>query len=43
MRQDQQRYRIFTRRTALLAGGKALLLSTLAGRMYYLQVLESEK
>ena len=43
MGQDQQRYRVFTRRTALLAGGKALLLSTLAGRMYYLQVLESEK
>lgn len=43
VRQDQQRYRIFTRRTALLAGGKALLFSALVGRMYYLQVVESEK
>jgi penicillin-binding protein 2 len=43
MRSDQQRYRTFARRTALLAGGKALLLSTLVGRMYYLQVVESEK
>jgi len=31
----------FSRRVALLAGGQALLFSALAGRMYYLQVVES--
>jgi penicillin-binding protein 2 len=40
---DQNRGRVFTRRAALLAGGKLLLLSTLVGRMYYLQVVESAK
>ena len=40
---DQDRGRLFGRRAALLAGGKLLLLSTLVGRMYYLQVVESAK
>jgi penicillin-binding protein 2 len=40
---DQDRGRVFGRRAALLAGGKILLLSTLVGRMYYLQVVESAK
>jgi penicillin-binding protein 2 len=40
---DQTRYRTFTRRALLLGGGQAALLSTLAGRMYYLQILESER
>jgi penicillin-binding protein 2 len=40
---DQDRGKLFTRRAALLAGGKMLLLSTLVGRMYYLQVVESDK
>lgn len=40
---DQDRGRLFGRRAALLAGGKILLLSTLVGRMYYLQVVESAK
>ena len=35
--QEQARARLFTRRAALLAGGQALLLSALVGRMYYLQ------
>jgi penicillin-binding protein 2 len=33
----------FSRRVALLAGGQALLFSALAGRMYYLQILESNR
>ncbi|MBM3549890.1 MAG: penicillin-binding protein 2 [Alphaproteobacteria bacterium] len=40
---DQDRGKLFGRRAALLAGGKVLLLSTLVGRMYYLQVVESDK
>ena len=40
---DQDRGRLFGRRAAVLAGGKMLLLSTLVGRMYYLQVVESDK
>jgi len=43
MQRDGDRQKVFTRRTALLAGGKLILLSTLVGRMYYLQVLESER
>jgi penicillin-binding protein 2 len=42
MNRDVERQKLFTRRTALLAGGKAVLLSALVGRLYYLQVLESE-
>ncbi len=41
-RYDTDRQKIFTRRALMLAGGKLLLFSTLAGRMYYLQVVESE-
>jgi penicillin-binding protein 2 len=40
---DQERYRIFSRRAALVAGGKLALLSALAGRMYYLQVIEADR
>ncbi len=43
MRHDSDQQKLFNRRTALLAGGKLLLLSALAGRMYFLQVLESDK
>ncbi len=42
MNRDVERQKLFTRRTALLAGGKAVLLSALVGRLYYLQVLELE-
>ena len=42
MNRDVERQKLFTRRTALLAGGKTLLLSVLVGRLYYLQVVESE-
>lgn len=43
MQRDADRTKLFTRRVALLAGGKVLLLSALAGRLYQLQVLESSR
>ncbi len=42
MHRDGDRHKLFNRRIAILAGGKVLLLSALAGRMYYLQVIESD-
>ena len=43
MDRDIERYRILTRRTLILGGIKAGLVSTLIGRMYYLQVIESDR
>ncbi len=43
MSRDTDRQKIFSRRTTILVGGKMLLLSALVGRMYYLQVVESER
>ncbi|MBK8175951.1 MAG: penicillin-binding protein 2 [Rhodospirillales bacterium] len=43
MARDLDRQRQFTRRALLLAGGKAGLLAILAGRLYYLQVVDSER
>ncbi|MCH8918646.1 MAG: penicillin-binding protein 2 [Proteobacteria bacterium] len=43
MIRDQELYRIFSRRAALVAGGKLVLLAALSGRMYYLQVIEAER
>jgi len=43
MHRDPDRHKLFTRRAIVLAGGKAALLSALVGRMYYLQVVESER
>lgn len=43
MYRDQDRQKLFNRRMAMLAGGNALLLSALAGRLYYLQVIEADK
>jgi len=43
MYRDTIRARRFSRRVALLGGGKVLLLSLLAGRMYQLQVIEADK
>ena len=43
MQDDNGRYKSFTRRTLLLGGSQAVLLSALAGRMYYLQIVESER
>ncbi|MGH6933751.1 MAG: penicillin-binding protein 2 [Dongiaceae bacterium] len=39
--QEKVRARLFTRRAALLAGVKVVLLGALAGRMYQLQVVQS--
>ncbi len=43
MNRDNERHKQFNRRTLILAGGKAVLLSALGGRMYYLQVIESDR
>ncbi len=43
MNRDPDRQKLFARRAAMLAGGKALLLTTLVGRMYYLQVVEADR
>ncbi|MBC8269721.1 MAG: penicillin-binding protein 2, partial [Rhodospirillaceae bacterium] len=43
MHRDSERHKQFSRRTAILAGGKAVLLSALVGRMYYLQVIEADR
>ena len=40
---DRERTRIFTRRSVLLAGGQFALLSTLVGRLYYLQVVQADR
>lgn len=39
---DSTKSKTFSRRALFLAGGQALLFSTLAGRMYYLQILKSD-
>lgn len=41
MSNEGKRYQLFTRRAVMLGGGQALLFSALAGRMYYLGVVES--
>lgn len=43
MQSHQQLVRTFSRRAALLGGGQLLLLGALAGRMYYLQVIEADR
>lgn len=43
MSKDSDQQKIYTRRSALLVGGKLALLSALAGRMYYLQVVEAKR
>jgi penicillin-binding protein 2 len=43
MNKDPSRIKSFSRRVAILGGGKVVLLSILAGRMYQLQVIESDK
>ncbi|SKA33756.1 penicillin-binding protein 2 [Enhydrobacter aerosaccus] len=40
---DGERASLFTRRSLLLAGGQLTLMSALAGRLYQLQVLDSER
>src|SRR5689334_22225071 len=43
MRREAQRQKLFTRRAAMLAGGQAVLLMALAGRMYQLQILDADR
>ena len=43
MHRDSERQKLFSRRAAILIGGKAVLLSVLAARMYYLQVVEADR
>jgi penicillin-binding protein 2 len=40
---DSEWVRMFNRRAAVLAGGQAVLFSALAARLYYLQVIESDR
>lgn len=42
MPRENQRQKLLGRRAALLAGGQALLLSALAGRLYQLQIFEKD-
>ncbi|TNE37325.1 MAG: penicillin-binding protein 2 [Alphaproteobacteria bacterium] len=41
--QQKQKGKVFSRRALMMAGGQALLMSTLAGRLYYLQVIHSDE
>ncbi|MFQ6018416.1 MAG: penicillin-binding protein 2 [Kiloniellaceae bacterium] len=41
--EDNARFKTFSRRALLVAGGQAVLFSVLAGRMYYLQIRESDR
>ena len=43
MQRDNERHKHFSRRAVMLAGGKAVLISALVGRMYFLQVIESKR
>ena len=43
MTRDSERQRQFSRRAAVLAGGKALLFAALGGRLYYLQSVQAER
>ena len=43
MHPDSERHKLFSRRAAIVTGGIAVLLSALAARMYYLQVVEASR
>ena len=43
MDRDSERRNTFTRRAAILAAGKLSLFGLLIGRMYYLQVVDSDQ
>jgi penicillin-binding protein 2 len=43
MYHDNDRAKVFSRRAMMLAGGQAVLVGALAARMYYLQVMESDR
>ncbi len=40
---DADKQKMFSRRAAILGGGQLALFTVLAGRMYYLQVIESQE
>lgn len=42
-REDSNRFKLFSRRAAILGGAQVVMLSVLVGRMYQLQVLESSR
>ncbi len=41
--EENERYRVFARRALLVGGAQLGLMSLLAGRMYYLQVVEADR
>lgn len=43
MRDETKKYKVFTRRAFVVGGAKTILLSALAARLYYLQVLDSNQ
>lgn len=43
MASDTSRFKTFSRRAALLAGAQGLLTAVLAGRLYYLGVVEADQ
>src|SRR5579884_345549 len=43
MQRETQRHKLITRRAALLAGGQAIFVAALGGRMYQLQILEKDR
>jgi penicillin-binding protein 2 len=43
MKRDNDRTKLITRRAALLGGAQVALLATLAGRMYYLQIVQAPR
>ena len=43
LHEDHERSKAFGRRAFLVAGGQLALFSALAGRMYYLQIVESDR
>ena len=43
MYRDNERHRLFTRRAALLGGAQLAVAAVLAGRMYQIQVIESDR
>jgi penicillin-binding protein 2 len=43
MARDLDRQRVFTRRSLVLATGKGLLVTAIAGRLYYLQIEEADR
>ncbi|MCC7426160.1 MAG: penicillin-binding protein 2 [Alphaproteobacteria bacterium] len=43
MKRENMRSKVFTRRVLMLAGGKLVLAGLLGGRLYQLQVLESDR